>query len=553
MSEETPLLLPTRARRIRRLVTVLGALSVYVGLTFGLAWRYAALPEQAAEARCEVRGGWFYRGGEKFLPKAVGYDPARPGELPWSRDRSRRLLDQDFAGMREAGFNTVRTWETLTPDELDAARRHGLAVIQAVWVDPEGAFGDPGFRDAALKRAADAARASRGHPAVIAWLVMNEPRPDAVRRAGLDATRALLRDLAATVRAEDPGVPVGFASWPGLEGLREPSLDFVAANLYPFRPGVLVGAVGYGGLVRAWKQEIAGEQPLLVSEFGVSVAPGAPKPDAPGGATEAEQATALARHAEEIQRARSAGSAVFMWVDGWWKNGEAVADEETHDPDDGEEWFGLRAMDTLADDMGRARPALGAMREHNRAVMTLPGDGAAPAREVEVEVYVEEAGELTLTAEIGGAPAVVVPHVREGAWVRARVGLLADVAGPQRLVFRLTAPQGLDARFERVVVPPGQGPSVELVATGDGAWRRLTARVRDGAGAPLPGASVALVVTEATRRWDGAHALVTDAAGEAWADVPLPDDAPLFALAAVRDGDAPPLALDTLVLDGSAP
>ena len=357
--------LPTRARRVRRLAGVLAVLGLYVAGIFAFAWRQG--PTTAAvRPRCEARDGAFWQDGEKVLVKGVGYDPARPGELPWQRTRSKELLETDFGAIRAAGFNTVRVWEPLDQAGLDAASRHGLRVIQGLWIDPEGKLADPAFREAAVKRATEAAKATAGHPAVLAWLVMNEPRPATVLEQGLEPTRTLLREVAAAVRAADPGVPVGFASWPGLEMLDEPSLDFVAANLYPFRPGKLLDAVGYEGLVRLW-QARAGGRPFLVSEFGVSVAPGTIAPDAPGGATEEEQAEALPRHADAVMRAGAVGGSVFMWIDGWWKNNEQKGDENTHDPDDGEEWFGLRAMDTLTDDVGRERPALAAMRQIGRA------------------------------------------------------------------------------------------------------------------------------------------------------------------------------------------
>ncbi len=527
---------------------MLAALGVYVGLIFALAWRYALLPETTRGARVEVRDGWLYRDGEKLLLKAVGYDPARPGELPWARERSRALLDDDFARIRAAGFNTIRTWEPLTREDLSTARRHGLAVIQGIWIDPEGDFADPAFRRASVERVAEVARSVQGHPATVAWLVMNEPRPATVLAQGLEPTRTLLRELAEAVRASDPGVPIGFASWPGLEMLDEPSLDFVAANLYPFRPGRLLESVGYAGMVRLWKQEIAGERPLLVTEYGLSVAPGLPEPDAPGGATEEEQETRLPRLADDVSRAGAAGGAVFMWIDGWWKNAEEPGDEQTHDPNDGEEWFGLVAMDALTDDAGRARPALQAMRTFNRAVLTLPTDGPVATREIEIEAHVEEAGPLRVEASMNGGPAVLVPTVREGPWVRGRMGLLASATGPQRVTITIAGPDGLAARFERVLVPAGEGPTVELTATGEGEGRQVTARVRDGAGQPAVGVPVRLAFSEPTRRFDRAVELVTDAAGEARVEVYVPADVVLLGTAAIREGEDPPIALDTILL-----
>jgi hypothetical protein len=539
--------LPTRARRLRRLGLLAAVFAAYVGVTFALAWRYSAHPGRRAD-RVDVRGGWFYRDGEKLLINAVGYDPARPGELPWARERSRDLLDDDLAAIRAAGFDALRTWEPLTRDDLAAAQRHGLGVVQGVWVDPEGDFADPAFRAAAVARASEAARAVSGHRATLAWLVMNEPRPEAVLRAGLGPTRELLRALADAVRAADPGVPVGFASWPGLEMLDEPSMDFVAANLYPFRPGRLLESVGYAGMVGLWRRELAGGRPLLVSEYGLSVSPGLVAPDAPGGRTEEEQAVELPRLADDAARAGAAGTAAFMWIDGWWKNNEAEGDEATHDPDDGEEWFGLVAMDTLTDDAGRPRPVLATMAARNQAILTLPLDGPAPAREVEIEARVRGEGPYTLAMSIDGGAATVVPAVRDGEWLRGRAGLLADVATPQRLRISIRGPEGFHADFDRVVLPPGAAPSVAIDATRTGDAWQLRVTARDPAGAPLVGAPVRVSLSEPTRLHDRAEALLTDAAGEARLEVPVPPEVVLLATAALRDGEDPPLALDARVL-----
>jgi hypothetical protein len=539
------LALPSRGRSLRRLGALLGALLLYVVATYLVARRYQEIGDLGRTARVEVRGGWFYRGGEKLLLNAVGYDPSRPGELPWERQHSSERLEADLLRIRAAGFDGVRVWESMTVEELDIAERLEVSVIQGIWVDPDGDFADPAFRAAAVQRAHDAATAASGQRAVVAWLLMNEPRPDAVRKAGLDATRSLLRELATAVRLADPGVPVGFASWPGLEALDEPSLDFVAANLYPFRPSGLVETVGYAGMVSLWKRERAPTRPLLVSEYGLSVAPLPPLPDAPGGLDEQQQADRLPAMADDISRAGAGGSALFMWIDGWWKNNEAAGDEKTHDPADGEEWFGLVAMEDLNDVEGRERPALAAMKVRNRAILTLPFDGAVPGREVELEAHVQVDGELWFEVGINGGPAQVVPSVREGGWLRARQGLLAQAAGPQELDIAVVGASGEVARWARRVSPPGQELTLEL----DQAGGDVVVRVRDGAGQPVPDVLVRLSLSEATRRYDRVIAAQTGADGTVSVPVEVPDDVlALLVAGAVGEEAAPPLALDWLVL-----
>jgi len=529
-------------------------LAAYVGTTVWAVRRYSGLGD-APRLRVEVHDGWFYRGGEKFLVKAVGYDPARPGELPWAVDSARGLLEDDLERIRAAGFNTIRTWESLSRDELAMAERQDLMVLQGIWVDPAGDFGDPTFRGEARTKVRELVTASQGSRAILAYLVMNEPEPAHVRAVGVDETRALLREVAAVVREVDPGVPVAFSSWPGLEFLSEPSLDLVAANLYPFRPQVLVDAIGYAGLVRIWK-ELAQDRPLLVTELGVSVAPNLPGPDEPGGATEEEQAQALPELCDAALRSGAAGSTVFMWIDGWWKNLDESGDELTHDRDDGEEWFGLNAMDDLQDTRGRPRPALAAMETFNQAVLTLPVDGAVVAREVEVEVHIEplslEVGSpCFFEVSIEGGPAMNVPAVREGPWLRGRTGLLARVSGPQRLSIDTICGGQTLARATRTVLPPGQEPLLGLEVSRQGAGWRAEATVTDSAGAPLAGVEVGMAATSADRDYDKSSRALTDAEGRVVLEGELPHGpaSALVAAAVLAPGEASPLALQWTLLE----
>jgi len=540
-----PLNLPTASRRLRRLAAILLILGGYMGATALLAQRYDNLPSRT-DRKVEIRDGWFYRNGEKFLVKAVGYDSTRPGELPWARRRSQELLESDFSRIRAAGFNTIRTWEVMSPGELAEAERQGLAVIMGIWVDPKGDFADPTFRRDAVKKVGEMARAVRSSRAILAYLVMNEPEPGQVLKAGIESTRELLRELAAAVKAEDSRTPVGFASWPGLEFFDEPSLDFVAANLYPFRPSALNKAVGYQGMVHAWKLRAAAKRPLIVTEYGVSVAPSPPEPERSGGITEVEQATVTPQLAEAVMRSGAAGGSVFMWIDGWWKNNEIQGDEYSHDPKDGEEWFGLNAMDQPGDTVGRPRPVLITMHGWNQAVLTLPADGPVAAREVEVEAHVETAAEVKIEVSLNHGPSLLLPTVREGPWLRGRLGLLSAAKGAQHALFTISDTKGPIARAERILIPPGEGASLKLAVTSSGATRTVTATVRDSTGQPVSGVSIHLAVTEASHRFDRSDVLTTGANGQAVLTLSVPPaPAVLYVVASLpAAGTEVPLALD---------
>jgi hypothetical protein len=489
--------------------------------------------------RAEVREGTLYRLGEKFAVKGVGWDRPLPPDTPWHASPDPVLAERDFQRIRAAGFNTIRTWRPLPPQDLVAAERQGLAVLLGLGVDPRGSYGDPGFAAEQHERVREIVRASRASDAILAYVITNEPAPRHVLAQGLTTTATLLNDLAETIREEDPGALVCFSSWPRLEHLRPASFDLTAVNLYPSWPPHVVGALGYEGLVRVWA-DLAGPRPLLVTEYGVPVASEPPEPR--WGVTEPEQASTLPRLADAVARAGAAGGAVFSWVDGWWKHDDYPGDELVHDPGDFEEWFGLNALTSLDGDE-RARPALAAMRAWNRAVVTLPIDGPLTSPVIPIEAYVEEPGAFHAEVSMGGGEPARIELTRDGAWLRGELALPEVTAAPQRARIALhTADGERVTQCERTVYAPGRAPRITLTVNARGPLGDVTATATGADGSPLPDTELRLVTLGASERLDRSARLRTDAAGRARAEVELPNDPEsLLVICALRQGDDGPL------------
>jgi exo-beta-1,3-glucanase (GH17 family) len=476
----------------RRLIVVAVAVVAYAGTTAvfyrGLAQAGDGLPGTVRvvtgatlpNRNVAVRGGQIYVDGEAYLVKGVGWDPTRPGVLPWERSFSAAEVELDFRRIRAAGFNTVRTWAPMSAEELALAARHELKVLQGIWVPPDADFNDPQLRRRVLAEVSRAVETSRWSPAVLGYLVMNEPRAKAVAEAGLEQTTAFLREVVATVRALDPSALIGYASWPGMEALDDPLLDFVAFNLYPHRPRVVMDEFGLPGYLRLLAQAVAKGRPVLVTEYGISVSPGLAKAlPGRGGASQAEQAQGLIDLASAFQASGVIGTVAFQWSDGWWKNNDAQGDERTHDPDDPEEWFGLVEFSGADDRSGTPRRALEALTRYNRAIVVEPRAGQVSGERVDVRIFSEE--KVSVTASIDGGPAQPVVLRRAGArWMGGALSLpqgytrhdleltLIDEKGEilrrERRLLRTAAPRSyaLALRPHPLRVAPGNSFTVAL-------------------------------------------------------------------------------------------
>src|SRR6516165_2752087 len=84
----------------------------------------------------EVDGEFFARDGRRFPVHGVTYGTFAPRQTDGARFPSRPQMKADLSGMREAGFNTVRTYTAPPEDLLTLAAECGLAVFAGVhWND----------------------------------------------------------------------------------------------------------------------------------------------------------------------------------------------------------------------------------------------------------------------------------------------------------------------------------------------------------------------------------------------------------------------------------
>jgi len=246
----------------------------------------------------------------------------------------------EFLKIRAAGFDTLRLFTLPDGDFLDAAAEAGLQVFAGLdWWQ----FGDfrarPGIFSAARVRLSAWLEKHAGHPALSGVYVGNEIRADLVRWMGPVAVRRAIEELISLGRGIAPELLFAYANYPSTEYLEPANADFSAFNIYLEQPE------DYAAYLRRL-QNIAGDRPLVISEFGM---------DSARNGMEA-QAETLGWAMEISHAEETAGFTVYSWTDLWQNNDKEVLDWD----------FGLTDRD------GNEKPSYAACRDFSPQPSTLP-------------------------------------------------------------------------------------------------------------------------------------------------------------------------------------
>lgn len=263
--------------------------------------------EKAAGGSIVARGKFFRRGDEKTFPRGISYGPFRPNSRsePFPDDTQ---LAADLADIQRLGFNTVRLYHPPTEALLNGAVRLGLQLIVGIaWTDHVDFLRSVNSRRQMLETVRAEVTRLRDHPCVIAFLVGNEIEKTLVRWMGPRRVQRFLEKLIEAGRACAPGKLFSYATYPSTEYLIPRNADFLAVNIY------LEQRTDFAAYLQRL-QHLAGNKPLLISEFGLDTA-------AHG---EAAQAETFAWFEEECRRAAVAGTVWFSYTDEWFRGGESV-------------------------------------------------------------------------------------------------------------------------------------------------------------------------------------------------------------------------------------
>ena len=257
------------------------------------------------------RDGKFFRLGEqKFYVKGVTYGPFAPnreGEpLP-----ERELVRRDLEQMLELGANCLRIYHIPPKWLLDLVQQMGMRLfVDVSWPKNLEFICDQEIANQARAAVREAARQCGNHPAVFAISVVNEIPPDLVRLCGQPRIEAFVDELVRIGKAEAPHCLFTFANFPTTEYLRPREIDFVCFNVYLHDEGAFRNYLSR-------LQNIAGELPLLLGEYGV---------DTKQENNEAGQAQIMDRQLRAIFDEGAVGTFVFAFTDDWFVHGWQIED-----------------------------------------------------------------------------------------------------------------------------------------------------------------------------------------------------------------------------------
>lgn len=253
-------------------------------------------------SRLETDGKFFRRDGRRLWLKTVSYGPFPPDKEP--------PTNEEFIKIRAAGFDSIRLFSLPHSELLDAAEQAGLMVFAGLnWNHYEDFLSRPGILSSARIQLSSWLKNNATHPSLVGIYVGNEIPCDMVRWMGPPAVREAIEELIELGKRAAPQLLFAYANYPSTEYLEPGNADFTAFNIY------LEEKESFAAYLRRL-QNIAGDRPLVVSEFGLDTQRN----------SMAAQAQSIGWALEISHYEETAGFTAYAWSDLWMNAGREIPD-----------------------------------------------------------------------------------------------------------------------------------------------------------------------------------------------------------------------------------
>ncbi|KPK41587.1 MAG: hypothetical protein AMJ78_05080 [Omnitrophica WOR_2 bacterium SM23_29] len=279
-----------------------------------------------------IKNNRIYVDGSLFFIKGVAYGTrmllAEQGAKSSTlNDKALNFFENDFKMMKEAGINTIRTYEPLPDSLLDLAEKYDLKVIEQLVYPSAATDYSSDVELKTLKRnAVEIVKRHKDKKCILMWLIWNdapfiyESAGNPIPHYGFEAVNNFMKEIYLAIKKEDKTRPVTAANILDVEGynLGFDFLDVIGCNAY-------IGGHGYewkgrsDALRTCMKMvKIANKykKPVFITETGYSTF-----------VKKEVQDKALEVQIKSVDE-NLAGIIIFEWADEWWKGGNPAAHNE---------------------------------------------------------------------------------------------------------------------------------------------------------------------------------------------------------------------------------
>ncbi len=275
---------------------------------------------------------------EEDIIKGVTYDLKYPGIRHYSQI-PRKVYEEDFRSIKEAGINTIRIYGVPPEFILDLADAYEIDVIETIVFPGDWTDFDSPYQLQALKReAVRNIRRDRDRECIVAWSIWNDApwtygtgKGDVIRAYGRDTVNDFLRELYMTVKKHDPLRPVTAATLTVNEeamSLGTDFLDILGYNVYlgvtDWTTGAYDPATAEETVAELEALAAQHEKPVVITETGYSTF-----------WDTHNQGSVIKDQIAKVDR-KLKGIILFQWADDWSKAGTAEIQNE-----DVEEHWGI--------------------------------------------------------------------------------------------------------------------------------------------------------------------------------------------------------------------